>query len=764
MELYTELSKVPGIGPKFIIKLKKLGVNTVKELLWHFPFRYEDYSNVIPISELKINESATIQAKIHQITIRSAWKRNLLIIEAILVDNSGGVKAVWFNQPYIKNTLKEGNFYNFAGKITKSKREFYLASPSFEPIGDSTKGETKHTAGLIPIYPETRGLTSKGLRFLIKPLLKQLDHIEDFLPQEIIAENKLPDINIALRRIHFPLKPSDPELSKKRFAFENLFLLQLNNLKLRSQLSMNKALPIQFTQENLQKIIAGLPFQLTESQKISLHEVLENLQRPYPMNRLLQGDVGSGKTIIAAVAALLAAQNGCQTAFMAPTEILAGQHFRTMAKIFPQFDKGIALLTANKTEIYKPTGPISPMGPIGPIKSIAKSRLLKEIADGEIKIVIGTHAVISARGGSASGRQKGLPAGRQGISFKNLGLAIVDEQHRFGVSQRAALITNHESGIGNSGEKESLIHNSKFMIPHFLSMSATPIPRTVAMTVFGDLDLSTITELPPGRKEIITRVVAPENRKKAYDFIRDQIKKGRQAFVICPRIEPAQTQTDADGTQTNAEKIQRKSALSPRQSVWLEVKSVKEEFEKLSTKVFPDLKIAMLHGKVKGKEKDGIMRDFQDKKYDILIATSVIEVGVDVPNASIMMIEGAERFGLAQLYQFRGRVGRSEHQSYCLLFTESDTETAQKRLYFLLNAKNGFELAEKDLEMRGPGQFLGEAQTGLPDIAMNAIQDILLVKASRDAAAKILSNDPDFKNYPLLAERFAKFQKNIHLE
>ena len=646
MILDTELSTLPKIGPKFTSKLQKLGIKTVKNLLWHFPFRYEDYSKIVPIGELAIDQSATIQGRIHQLTIRRTWKKNLLIIEAVIIDNTGGIKAVWFNQPYIRNILREGNLYNFAGKVTKSKREIYLASPSYEPIGNAHQGETKHTAGLIPIYPETRGLTSKGLRYLIQPLLKELDHIDDFLPEEILKENKLSDINIALRRIHFPLKPGDSEISKKRFAFEDLFLLQLNNLKYRMRLAENNAVSVPVNEQKLAKIISELPFQLTNSQKQSLDEVVEDIRKSRPMNRLLQGDVGSGKTIIAAIAALLVSETGRQTAIMAPTEVLAGQHFRTFSKIFPDFNDGIALLTANNIELS--------IG--GKNKKITKAKLKKEIAEGGAKIIIGTHALI-----------------QKTAKFKELALAIVDEQHRFGVRQRAELL-----------KKENL--NNPAIVPHFLSMSATPIPRTIALTVFGDLDLSTITELPLGRKEIITKVVDPENRPKAYNFIREQIKKGRQVFVICPRIEPGA--------------VKEGEIISEAKRKALELKSVKEEFDKLSTKIFPDLKLAMLHGKIKGNEKDAIMRDFQDKKYDILVATSVIEVGVDVPNASIMMIEGSERFGLAQLYQFRGRVGRSEHQSFCLLFTNSDSDTAQKRLHFLMTAKNGFELAEKDLQMR----------------------------------------------------------------
>ena len=430
-----------------------------------------------------------------------------------------------------------------------------------------------------------------------------------------------------------------------------------------------------------------------------------------PMHRLLQGDVGSGKTVIAAAAALISARNGAQTAFMAPTEVLASQHYRTIVKTFPSFDGGVALLTASKNELSHGAGLD---------QKITKAKLLKEIALGKVKIVIGTHAII-----------------QKNISFANLGLAIVDEQHRFGVSQRAALLKQAPTEVR---------HN----IPHFLSMSATPIPRTLALTVFGDLDLSTITELPPGRKEIITKIVDPEKRKKAYEFIREQIVKGRQAFVICPRIGPGE--------------LKEGEILTEAKKKAMELKSVKEEFEKLSTKVFPDLRVVMLHGKMKGAEKDTIMKDFHDKKYDILVSTSVIEVGVDVPNASIMMIEGADRFGLSQLYQFRGRVGRSEHQSYCLLFSGSESLGTIARLESLLTAKNGFELAEKDMQLRGPGQFMGENQTGLPDIAMDALQDILLVKATRDAAKAVLSSDPDFSAHPALARKFAEFQKKIHLE
>lgn len=708
--LNTELSKISGIGPKFITRLNKLKIKTIKDILWHFPFRYDDFSKIIPIGQLAVNQPATIHGEIKKISLRRSWKKRMAVIEAFIVDESGGIKAVWFNQPYLIQILKSGVRANFAGKLVQSKKEVYFSSPAYE-ITDSRSFSSamsgpKHTAGLIPVYPETKGLTSKGIRFLIKPILKNLAKIEDFLPSEILKKHNLLEINFAIRKIHFPLTLNEAETAKKRFAFEELFLLQLNNLKIKSQLTREKGTSINVDYDYLKKLIEQLPFNLTESQKQSLKEIVLDIQKSYPMNRLLQGDVGSGKTVVAALAAILTAKDDKQVAFLAPTEVLAQQHFRTVAKIFKNIGENVCLLTAS---------------------SLKKKELLKKIENGEMKIVIGTHAIIQKK-----------------VRFGNLAFVIVDEQHRFGVSQRAALL--HSDGAKN--------------VPHLLSMSATPIPRTLALTIFGDLDLSTITELPANRKPILTKVVAPANRYKAYSFIREQIKKGRQVFVICPRIESAANH------QEQAENIQNDFSESRRRMLnrWAEVKAVKEEYEKLSKKIFPDLSIVMLHGRMKGIEKDKIMKDFSDKKFDVLVSTSVIEVGVDIPNATIMMIEGADRFGLAQLYQFRGRVGRGEHQSFCLLFSDLDSSGVDRRLNSLLTAKNGFELAEKDLAIRGPGQFMGESQTGMPDIAMRALQNIDLVKAARSAAEEIISNDPEFIRYPALASRFKAFQKIIHLE
>ncbi len=704
MDLNTELNKISGIGPKFIPKLNKLGIKTAKDLLWHFPFRYDDFSKISPIAELVPNQPATIHGVIQKIGLRRTFRKKLVLVEAIIVDETGGVRAMWFNQAYLLKTLKPGTQANFAGKIIESKGDVYLSNPVYEitsshGISGSISGP-RHTAGLIPVYPETRGITSKFLRFILKPILSSIPPIEDFMPKEVLVKNSLPEINSALKKIHFPLRAVDAELAKKRFAFEELFLLQLNNLKIKSKLAEQKSEAIPVDQDFLDKLITDLPFILTNSQKDVLHEVLSDIQKSRPMNRLLQGDVGSGKTVIAAIAAILTAKHGKQTAILAPTEVLAQQHYRTITKLFKNFEGEIEILTGASKQ---------------------KKSLNDKIESGQTKIIIGTHAII-----------------QKAVKFNNLALVIVDEQHRFGVEQRASLLKK-DKGLG-------------VLIPHLLSMSATPIPRTLALTIFGDLDLSIINELPAGRKPIITKVVSPTKRMEAYGFIKDQILKGRQAFVICPRIEP--------GTKDEEER----KVLTESQQKILDLKSVKEEYERLSKKIFPDLKIAMLHGKLKNSEKENIMRDFQDKKYDILVSTSVVEVGVDVPNATIMMIEGADRFGLAQLYQFRGRVGRSEHQSFCLLFTDSESESTQYRLDSLLIAKNGFELAEKDLELRGPGQFLGKEQTGLPDIAMDALKNIELVKAAKVSAEEILSNDPDFSKNPLLGERFKQFTQNIHLE
>jgi ATP-dependent DNA helicase RecG len=714
LPLETPLAALPGTQ-RFLPKLKKLGLETVRDLLYYFPHRYEDYSEVRRVDDLVPGEQVTIQGVVEEVDGRQIFRRNMTIVDAVIVDDAGSaIRATWFNQPYLKETFRPGRRVSLSGKVSLSEKgEVYLSHPTYEFISSASSEqgapETKHTGRLVPIYGETKGLTSKGIRFLMEPILHETTAAE-WLPQPLLETYAFPEIQEALRSIHFPERLEDAEAARKRFAFEELFLLQLATLKEKLALAQTKAERIPTNIDWLKDVLTKLPFELTQSQKQSLWEIIKDLDAAHPMNRLLQGDVGSGKTAVAALAALITSTAGSQAAFMAPTEILARQHFETVKKLFksiPAKDQPVVgLLAAGEAKIFYENDLES---------TIKRADFLKKLEKGELQIAIGTHALI-----------------QKGVKFKKLGLAIVDEQHRFGVRQRAELL-------------------KRKTVPHYLSMSATPIPRTLMLTVFGDLDVSLITELPSGRKKIVTEIVPPAERQKTYDFIREKIKEGRQAFVICPRIEIPDEEDKA-------------KALDFRALAMLEVKSVKEEYEKLAKNVFPEFKIAMLHGKMKTEEKEAIMREFKEGKTHILISTSVVEVGVDVPNAAMMMIESSDRFGLAQLYQFRGRVGRGEHQSYCFLMTESDAKAENERLKALVAAKNGFELAEYDLKLRGPGEFLGESQTGLPDIAMESLRNPKLVEESRSAAKAILETDPTLKKFPKLAEKAEGFKKKIHLE
>jgi len=896
LKVDTPLSEISGIGPAFLKRLERLGIRTVRDLLFHFPFRYEDFSRVYTIAELEPGQHATIQGTVEDIKDRRSFRRRMTITEAQIADETGTIRAVWFNQPYLKNTIRPGRLANFSGKVSFIEGELYLSQPTHELINSH---ETRHTARLVPIYPETRGLTSRGLRFLIQPILAHLEPLEEWIPNEVLVTQNFPALTDALQNIHFPNALEDAESARKRFAFEDLFLLQLLNLEQKSTLAKSHAHPLQADIEWLKRVLGALPFTLTESQKRSLWEIAQDLAKPAPMNRLLQGDVGSGKTVIATLAALIAAKEGYQVAFMAPTEVLARQHFETLRKLFAKISSvtnppHVGLLTGSAAKVLYDASLEA---------DIKRNALHEETRAGKIPIIVGTHALIAGGGKSPP------------LTFPRLALVVVDEQHRFGVRQRAALLrgdpnvqpselseknrdkivdkdlsyrlngicfeiqkeigrfcrerqyadllekklaTNglnfvREHAIEIAGVKSNfadfLVENrvvievkakpfvtkddyyqtsrylqvgnfelgllvnfqQKFLkpkrvlnpkfgsfgsstisdryVPHLLSMSATPIPRTVMLTIFGDLDLSTITELPTGRKPIITKIVDATHRAQAYAFIRGQIKMGRQAFVICPRIDPKNTESELSEKKNEFGTFGWNSKYSDRKTMALqEVASVKEEYEKLSTKIFPDLRVAMLHGQMPSKggfaslgppsggasplagraggkpSKESVMRDFKDGKIDILVSTSVIEVGVDIPNATVMMIEGSDRFGLAQLYQFRGRVGRGEHQSYCLLFTDSSAKSAEARLKAIVGAKNGFELAEIDLKLRGPGQFLGTEQTGLPDLAMRGLQDIALIKSSRDAAFTIFVRDATLRLFPVLKNKMNDFRRAVHFE
>lgn len=729
----TPLFEVVGARVPALRRLEKMGIKTVGDLLWHFPTRYEDFTKVYPVAELEPGQQATVQGIVEEVQTKHSWRRGMSIVEATIADESGSIRAVWFNQPYVANVLKAGRAANLAGKASLSEEgEIYLSNPVYEVIHmrDAAHQEMNHTARLVPVYPETRGLTSRGIRFVTQSLFRKKPVLKEWIPGEILLEFHFPELNEAIHSIHFPRQIEDATAARARFSFEELFLLQILNMQQKMKLAEEQAPVIKADIERVKAILAKLPFELTQSQKQSLWEIIKDIERARPMNRLLQGDVGSGKTVVAAIAAIVAADNGLQTAFMAPTEILARQHFETMKKLFATL--ALDQESGGRTVVGLVTGSSAHIFYGKELESkVPKPEFSKKVAAGEIAIVFGTHALI-----------------QKTMEFASLGLVIIDEQHRFGVRQRAEL-NARKNGNGAGGAKTAA------PIPHFLSMSATPIPRTLMLSVFGDLDLSLITELPVGRKAIETKIVPPLERTATYKFIRAQIKEGRQAFVICPRIDP-----DEEGGEEAKAAPGGKAAFAKK----LELKSVKEEFEKLSTKIFPDLRIAMLHGQMKPREKEDVMRAFKDREFDILVATSVVEVGVDVPNASIMMIEGADRFGLAQLYQFRGRVGRGEYQSYCFLMADSQAAAVNARLKAITEAKNGFELAEKDLVLRGPGQFFGTVQTGLPDIAMEALKDPELVKHSREAAAKALSSDPQFKKNPALRKKVEEFRARVHQE
>ncbi len=710
MNLSTPIEEIPRIGPQYQKKLKKLGIKNFKDLLFHFPHRYEDFSNLMTISEVRTNERACIQGEILEIENTKTWRKRMILTQAIIKDDSGSIKVVWFNQPYLINVLKKGDFVCLAGKITFDKYGLYLSNPAYEKIGKyglkNKNYELIHTGRLVPVYPETEGLSSRWLRSILRPILINLKNkIKDFLPEKIIKKYDFLPLQKALWQIHFPDSLELAKKARERFSFEELFLLQLYILKERLALKKEKAFSIPLNLELVQSFVKSLPFNLTTAQKKCAFQVLKDLEKPRPMNRLLEGDVGSGKTIVAMIAALNVAKAGYQVTLMAPTEILAKQHFKNFNQLLKNFNLKIGLLTGGDCKISG--------------RKNSKKQMLEKLKKGKVDILIGTHALI-----------------QEGIKFGELALVILDEQHRFGVEQRAKLVAG-----GPEGE---------IKIPHLLSMTATPIPRTLALTLYGDLDLSLLDELPKGRKKIITKIIQPEERKETYQFIREEVKKGRQVFVICPRIEPS----------TNHQPMaNEKKVIS-----WAEVKAVKEEYQRLSKVIFPDLKVGMLHGKMKSEEKEKIMEDFKRRKIDILVSTSVIEVGIDVPNATLMIIEGAERFGLAQLHQFRGRVGRGSNQSFCFLFTDSPAKKTSQRLAALLSSESGFELAEKDLKIRGPGEIFGIRQWGIPDMAMESLRDIFLVEKAKNSAKEILEKDWQLKQHPLLREKLLEFEKKIHLE
>jgi ATP-dependent DNA helicase RecG len=689
-----QLKNIPKIGLKYGQKLGKMGIFTIHDLLFHFPFRYDDFSKIFSIAEISNGQTVTIRGEITKMKTSRTWKKKIYLTESEIKDETGEIKIIWFNQPYISDTLAEGKKVRLSGKVSADSGGLYFSNPSWEMESRTPT----NTGRLVPIYPETEGVTSRWLRWQIQTLLSKSDFdIEDPIPRALLKKLNLPGIKKSLDYIHFPNSQNEYLVAQKRFAFEEMFLVQLKSIQVRSSWQKEKSIKIAFDEKLIKKFVGQLPFQLTNAQKKSAFQILKDLEKNRPMNRLLNGDVGSGKTIVAAMASLEVLRAGYQVAIMAPTEVLALQHFGSFKKIFNDCGFNIALLTNSYQMINDSKN--------------SRKKILDELKSGDINLVIGTHSLI-----------------QKDVRFKNLALVIIDEQHRFGVAQRAYLQQSIEEI--NDGLKNA--------VPHFLTMTATPIPRTLALAFFGNLDLSVLDEMPKNRKKIITEIIGPLERQKIYNFIRSEIKKGWQCFVILPLVEDSKIMT--------------------------EVKAAVSEHQRLSEKVFPDLKVGLVHGKLKAKEKEEAMKKFANKELDILVATAVVEVGIDIPNATVMIIEDADRFGLSQLHQFRGRIGRGENQSYCFLFTSSDSASARKRLKALTESENGFQIAEKDLELRGPGQFLGTRQSGIPDIAMENLTNIKLISIAREEAQTLLISDPELKKHPLLKDALKKFDEKVHLE
>lgn len=664
LSLATPVSDLSSIAAKNKSQLKRLGITNIRELLWHLPIRWEDFSHIVNIADVSPESRVVVVAKIHSVAARRGWRSKKHLTEAIIEDGTGKMKAVWFNQPYLTKVLASGKTFYLAGKVV----DYYgltLSNPIFERFDAKTK--SLHFVGLTPIYPATEKLTQKQLRFLVKTALDKKPAVIEHLPKEYTAKECLMSLPEAVENIHFPEDNKKLKQAIYRLKFEELWQIYYKSRAVREKLAELPAYPIATEKSVIKEFLKTLPYTLTAEQRRALFEILKDIREPHPMNRLLEGEVGSGKTVVAAAAIFEAVRSGYQAAFMAPTEILARQHFATFKSLFLSFDITTGLLTRNYHEVVKR----------GSIESPTSATLKKGITLGDIDVIIGTHALI-----------------QKSVVFKKLALSIVDEQHRFGVRQRAELTRR----------------NKEMPMPHFLSLTATPIPRTYAQLLYGGLDISILEEMPPGRKKIVTRIVGRKEAVEIYEFIRRGIGKGRQLYVICPLI----MESDMLGFQ-----------------------AVTTEEQKLK-KIFTKEKVGILHGRMSGSAKEKAMEDFSKGRTDILISTAVVEVGIDVPNASLMMIESPERFGLSQLHQFRGRIGRGEHQSYCFLMIGTE-ETVNKRLQALEKTESGFKLSEIDLKTRGPGEFYGIKQSGFLNLKIASLADVEILQKIRHLEAQLPS-------------------------
>lgn len=708
--------------------LAKLRIKTIEDLLYHFPTRYGDTSEVRNIGSLIRGENAVVFGKISGLKTSKGFRTKIPMADGTIEDETGKIKAVWFNQPYLAKMTAEDSFVRIEGKVSERRKtgELYFSNPKIESVaklptgvGDSLFGDQSVPHTLYPVYPESKGVTSNWFYHAVQRVFKSgiLENITDPVPEEILKRYNLPTLKSAFVWIHAPLKAKDAEAARKRFAFEEIFFIQLQKKKDRLEYEKNPSYRIYKDKKEIEDFVTRFPFEATDAQKRAIEHILEDFNSGKAMARLLHGDVGSGKTAVAATSVYAAATTRpkdqkfghLQVAYMCPTEILAKQHFESFINFFAYLNIQIGLITSSGCRKFP--------SKVNPTKwtDISRAQLLKWVANGEIPILIGTHSLI-----------------QKTVKFKHLAYVIIDEQHRFGVQQRKALLR------GSNAEHT----RNDASVPHLLSMSATPIPRTLTLTLYGDLDLSLLDEMPKGRLPIITEIVLPGHREKTYEKIREELNAGRQAYVICPRIDEP----------------------DPTKEMALNAKSVKEEARRLKKDVFKEFETGVLHGKMTDTEKDNVMREFAENKIQILVATSVVEVGVNVPNATIIVIEGGERFGLSQLHQLRGRVIRGTHQAYCFVFAETKSKKTVERLNALKQAKNGFELAEFDLAQRGAGELYGKKQWGLTDVAMEALQNLKMVEAARAEAENIIKNDPELTKYPLLKEHLGHLAHQIHFE
>jgi ATP-dependent DNA helicase RecG len=675
-QLDAPITSIKGISSNLAAKFGKLGVGRVRDLLYFFPHRHIDYSQRRLISELEVGLEQTIVAVVWEAAAK-ATSRRMKSTEAVVGDESGNMRVVWFNQPYLAKKLAPNSRIVISGRVSSFRGRPVFESPEWEPLESD---DLVHTGRLVPVYSLTAGLYPRVVRKLVKGTLDRwLPELPDFLPEEIRIRARLLPLSEAIGQAHYPDTQDAKNEARRRLAFDELFLIQLGVLARKRDWQGELSSALEADSSCLRPFFDSLPFSLTGAQQRTFDEIRADLARSQPMGRLLQGEVGSGKTVVATAAMLLAAANGCQAALMAPTEILAEQHFESICGLLGRAtgEDGDGRPVSSYRSLLPQ--PVSVGLLTGGLKESARREVQERIASGEVNLMVGTHALI-----------------QRDVEFHRLGLCVVDEQHRFGVMQRLEL-----RGKGAS--------------PHLLVMSATPIPRTLALTLYGDLDLSIMDELPPGRIEIKTKWLGPEQRQRAYDFVRKQVAEGRQAFIVCPLIE-------------ESEAIEARAAVT--------------EYERLSRSVFPELRLGLLHGRLSSAEKDEAMQRFRSGELDILVSTPVVEVGVDVPNATVMLIEGADRFGMAQLHQFRGRVGRGQHQSYCILLSESPSPEARQRLALMEETRDGFALAEEDLRIRGPGEFFGTRQSGLPDLRMARLSDADILELARREAVRLFSEDP----------------------